>query len=82
MLGGVNLTLAPRYTTAKSSTVNAKTFALDLAASYTINRWASMFGSYALLHQRSRGSVGSIAGDIDQNRLSFGLLVRYPVDLN
>ena len=62
--------------------MNVKTFTVDLAASYNINRYVSVFGAYTALVQRSSGSVGAVAGDIDQNRLFGGLQVRYPHDLN
>ena len=82
LLPGVNLSVAPRYTAAESSTVNVKVFAADLAASYHVNRYVSVFASYALLLQRSSGSVGAVAGNIDQNRVFVGLQIRYPIDLN
>ena len=81
LLPGFNLTLAPRYNTAKSSTVDVKSFTVDLAASYNINRYVSVFGAYTALVQRSSGSVGVAAGDVDQNRLFLGLQTRYPIDL-
>jgi predicted porin len=62
--------------------VNVKVFAADLAASYHVNRYVSVFASYALLLQRSSGSVGAVAGNIDQNRVFVGLQIRYPIDLN
>ncbi|HMH53109.1 MAG TPA: hypothetical protein VK548_22915 [Candidatus Acidoferrum sp.] len=82
LLPGVNLMFAPRYSTTKSSTVNVKTFTADLAASLNINRYLSVFGAYTLLLQRSSGSAGGVAGDIDQNRVFVGMQVRYPIDLN
>jgi hypothetical protein len=81
LLPGFSLTVAPRFNTAESSTVNVKTFTADLIASYHLTRDVSVFGSYTLLHQRASGSVGAGAGDIDQNRLFVGLQIRYPIDL-
>ena len=81
LLPGVNLTVAPRYTTAESSTVNVKVFAADLAASYRVNRYVSAFAAHTLLLQRSSGSVGAVA-EHRQNRVFVGLQIRYPIDLN
>lgn len=80
LVPGLSFALAPRFSTAESSTVNAKTFTTGLVASYDLTRDISVFASYTLLHQRSSGSVGAVAGNIDQNRLFVGLQVRYPID--
>ncbi len=80
LMRGLTLTVAPRYTKTDSSNFKSTTLTGDIAVSYQISPWISVFGSYTLLRQQSSGG-GTANIDMDQNRVSFGLQTRYPIDL-
>jgi hypothetical protein len=84
---GLTVELAPRYAEARSiqgSAVDIQRFTFPLYASYQLTRWLAVIGSYTFYHQRSDSTVRTAAGlpiasDVDQNRVSLGLQVFYPI---
>ncbi|MBI4638146.1 MAG: hypothetical protein HY727_17560 [Candidatus Rokubacteria bacterium] len=86
---GLALELGPRYTSARSDDgrIDVRTLTLILRSSYRLTTWMSVFAGYSFFQQRSAstsvsGSGLPLAGDIDQNRMSIGLQVGYPMGLD
>jgi hypothetical protein len=57
--------------------VDVDTFNLFLGAVYQFARYASLFGGYEYLHQRTGGS-SAVQANVDQNRVRIGLQFGYP----
>ena len=74
---GLTVDFAPRYTHARSADgrIDAHTWNVALRSAYQATTWLSVYLGYAFFEQRS--STGG-AGDIDQNRVSFGVQIGYP----
>jgi hypothetical protein len=61
-----------------------RSFTLPLSATYRFTPWLALVASYILFHQRSDSTLITPAGtpvanDVDQNRLSVGLTIGYPI---
>jgi hypothetical protein len=83
---GFVLELGPRYTRARSDDgrIDVHTFTLGLRSSYRLTTWLTVFAGYAFFQQRSSstptgGGGAALAADVDQNRVSFGLQIGYPL---
>lgn len=83
---GFALELGPRYTRARSDDgrIDVHTFTFGLRSSYRLTNWLTVFAGYAFFQQRSGGTLTSrsglpLASDADQNRVSFGLQIGYPL---
>ncbi len=83
---GIALELGPRYARARSDDgrIDVHTFTFGLRSSYRLTNWLTVFAGYAFFQQRSRsaptGPGGApLAADADQNRVSFGLQIGYPL---
>ena len=61
--------------------VDVKSLTLNLAVTYQIASFASVFGGYTFFQQRTTGS-SSVQFDADQNRVRFGLQFGYPVNFD
>lgn len=85
LMKGLTVELGPRYALIESpdDRIDVRTFTLPLTAVFRVNAWLSLVGSYRFLHQRSDSrltTVGAaLANDVDQNRVSIGLQVGYPI---
>lgn len=83
LLRGLTIDVVPRYTTVKSvdHTIDVRTFSLPLQVRYQFNPWLTGVASYTLYYQRSNSTsaVGTLANDVDQNRLFVGLQFGYPI---
>ena len=77
----------PIYSVAESvrsrqtQSIDVRTFTLNLAATYQIARFASVFGGYTFFQQRT-GRSSTTQLDIDQNRIRFGLQFGYPINFD
>lgn len=82
----LTLSLSPRYTTAESTdndTEDVSAVTVSLVANYRLYRWLGLYASYIFFHQStSNGNGSSLNGDVDQNRISFGIQVGYPFKLD
>jgi len=84
---GLLIVFSPAYSIAESLSsgqtdqVDVKTLTLALAVTYQFTRYASIFGSYTFLQQRTGGS-SSTQVDVDQNRVRFGLQFGYPLNFD
>jgi len=84
LLRGLRLEFTPRYAIAdtdisgsRSGTKETlKTLTLNLNATYQIARSISLIGSYTFFRQTSDRSG---VGDVDQNRVFFGIQYAYPI---
>ena len=61
-----------------------RTFTLGLRSSYRLMTWLTVFAGYAFFQQRTSstptgGGGAALAADVDQNRVSFGLQIGYPL---
>ena len=81
---GLLIALNPLYSISESVSsrqsdqVDVGAFTLNLAASYQVASFATVFLGYSFFHQRTRGS-SSVQTDVDQNRVRFGLQLGYPI---
>jgi hypothetical protein len=75
----LSLSATPRFTRSKSGSngIDVTAFNLGLEASYQFTRWLGAVAGYNLFHQTSSGVT--LARDVDQNRVFFGLRVGYPI---
>jgi hypothetical protein len=86
LLRGLQLEFTPRYTIVDSnvsgnrSNTNEtiKTLTLSLNATYQIARSISLIGSYTFFQQTSDRSG---VGDLDQNRVFFGIQYAFPITI-
>jgi hypothetical protein len=85
---GLIFTISPAYSIAESvsrqqtAQVDVRALTLNLSVSYQIARFASVFGGYTFLQQRTGGrSVGQVL-DVDQNRVRLGLQFGYPINFD
>ncbi len=83
---GFALELGPRYARARSDDgrIDVRAFTLGLRSSYRLTNWLMVFAGYAFFQQRTSstptGPGGApLAADADQNRVSFGLQIGYPL---
>lgn len=87
LLRGLFVGFSPVYTTAESVSrgqtgrVDSKALTLNLAASYQIARFVSVFGGYTFFQQRTGGSSG-VQFDVDQNQVRFGVQFGYPINFD
>jgi hypothetical protein len=87
LLQGLFLNFSPAYSTSESvddrdpNRVDVQVFTLTLAAYYQIARYASLFGGYTFLHQRT-GGRSTQQVDVDQNRVRFGVQFGYPFNFD
>jgi hypothetical protein len=84
---GLVVAFTPRYSVATSvssrqtSQVDVKALSIPLLVSYQIARYTSVFAEYTFFQQRSGGEA-STQGDVDQNRLRFGIQFGYPFNFD
>jgi hypothetical protein len=86
LLKGLVADVGPRYSWVKSDDdrIDVRSFSLPLRATWRLAAWAALVGSYNFFHQRAVATVFSaigtpLANDVDQNRLSIGLELGYPI---
>jgi hypothetical protein len=87
---GLFVVISPAYSIAESigrgqtAQVDVRALTLSLGVTYQIARFASVFGGYTLLQQRtggpSTGSTGQL--DVDQSRVRLGLQFGYPINFD
>jgi long-subunit fatty acid transport protein len=84
---GLLVVISPTYSIAESvgrrqtAQVDVRALTLNLSVTYQIARFASIFGGYTLLQQRTGGpSSGQL--DVDQNRVRVGLQFGYPINFD
>ena len=82
LLRNLVLELAPRYTIAESvgggGAVNVHSFTVDLRAAYRVTHWLAAVGGYRFFQQRAESALSTLARDVDQNRVFFGLEFGWP----
>ena len=82
-----NLTIEflPRYHTAESSdnAIDVRGWTVPLRLAYQINRYMTAVAGYQFFRQRASGTLVSFIGanDVDQNRVTVGLQIGYPIDI-
>jgi hypothetical protein len=87
LLQGLFLNFSPAYSSSESvddrdpNRVDVQAFTLTLAAYYQVARYASLFGGYTFLHQRT-GGRSTQQVDVDQNRVRFGVQFGYPFNFD
>jgi hypothetical protein len=90
LMRGLTVEVAPRYRTFKSDdstigTVDVQAFSFPLQVTYQVTPWLGFMAGYSFLHQRSDSNITStttgttLANDVDQNRVFFGVQVGYPI---
>jgi hypothetical protein len=88
---GLLVVLSPSYSIAESvgaqqtGRVDVRALTVSLGVTYQVARFASVFGGYNLLQQRTGGqqSAGQQQQlDVDQNRVRFGLQFGYPINFD
>jgi hypothetical protein len=76
---GLELSVTPQYTHADTEDLGddrvIDTYSVNLGASYVLGRGFRLFAAYTFFAQRERGT-----GEIDQNRVTFGLQYAYPIN--
>jgi hypothetical protein len=76
------LEAAPRYSISKSvgggGAIDVRSFAIDLRAAYRLTSWLAAVGAYRFFQQRSESASTSLARDVDQNRVFFGVQFGFP----
>jgi hypothetical protein len=83
---GLVVVFSPAYSMAESVSrrteqVDVKVLTLNLAVNYQIAHFASVFGGYTFLRQRT-GGASATQLDVDQNRVRFGLQFGYPISFD
>jgi hypothetical protein len=79
--------LSPSWTKAESvdnsqaSQIDVEAYRVTLGLAYRLSRYASIFGGYEFIHQRT-GSSSTTQVSGDQNRVRVGLQVGYPFSLD
>ena len=87
LVRGLLVALSPAYSTSESvgsgraGQVDVEAVSLYLGATYQIARYTALFGGYTFFRQRTGGS-SSTQGDVDQNRVRFGLQFGYPINFD
>jgi hypothetical protein len=84
---GLTLQFLPRYSiveSARGDSIDVRSFTAPLQATYRVASWVTLIAGYQFFHQRSDSSVQtnlgtSIANDVDQNRVFFGVQFGYPI---
>jgi hypothetical protein len=82
LLRDLVLEVAPRYGVSQSaggSGVDVHSFTIDLRAAYRFTSWLAAVGGYRFFQQRSESTFSTLAGEVDQNRLFFGLQFGLPL---
>jgi hypothetical protein len=92
LLRGLVVVFSPAYSIAESVSrgqteqeqVDVKVLTLNLGVTYQIAHFASFFGGYTFLRQRTggqrTGGSSSVQFDVDQNRVRFGVQFGYPIN--
>jgi len=84
---GLLVVFSPAYSIAESVSsqqtgqVDVKALTVNLGVTYQIARFVSVFGGYTFLQQRT-GGASSVQGDVDQDRVRFGLQFGYPINFD
>jgi hypothetical protein len=84
---GLIVAFSPAYSIAESVSgrqteqVNVKALTLNLGVTYQIAHFASFFGGYTFLRQRTGGS-STAQFDVDQSRVRFGVQFGYPINFD
>jgi hypothetical protein len=87
LLRGLFVAISSAYTRSDSLSskqpeqVDVWAVTLNVGATYQIAQYASLFGGYTFLHQRT-GASSSTKIDVDQNVVRFGLQLGYPIDFD
>lgn len=82
---GLVVAFGPSYSIAKSLSnrqserIDVSSLNLNLGVAYELSRFMTVFGSYAFFHQHTGRASSAAQGDIDQNRIRFGLQFGYPI---
>jgi hypothetical protein len=83
---GLIVEFAPRYSTVEShdDRIDTNSFTLPLFATYRLTNWLALVASYSFFRQRVDNTILSatgtpLASDVDQNRVSVGVQVGYPI---
>jgi hypothetical protein len=90
LMRGLTVEVSPRYRTFESDdspigTIDVRAFSFPLQVTYQMNPWLAFTAGYSFLHQRSDSNIvstttgTSLANDVDQNRVFFGVQVGYPI---
>lgn len=86
LLKGLTVEIAPRYSSVESrdDRIDTRSFTLPLFTTYRLTSWLALVASYAFFRQRVDKTITSatgtpLASDVDQNRVSVGLQVGYPI---
>jgi hypothetical protein len=86
---GLVVDAAARYSIVKShdDRIDLNSLSLPLTLTYRLANWISLVGSYNFFRQRTDSQVFSSAGtplanDVDQNRVSIGLMFGYPIRID
>jgi hypothetical protein len=89
LMRGFVFEFGPRFTKLTSiqgNAVDLSTLTVPLYVSYPLTRWLNLVGAYTFYRQHSestlRTTVGTIAADVDQNRVSLGVQIYYPVRID
>lgn len=82
LLRDLVIEVAPAYFISKSvgggGSIDVRSFTLDLRAAYRLTSWLAVVGGYRFFDQRSDSGTTSLARDVDQNRVFFGVQLGYP----
>jgi hypothetical protein len=73
--------IAESLSRAQTERVDVRALTVNLGLTYQIARYASVFGGYTLLQQRT-GGASSVGVDADQNRVRVGLQFGYPINFD
>jgi hypothetical protein len=82
LLRNLVLEAVPRYNMSKSlegDGIDVRSFTVDLRAAYQFTSWLAAVGGYRFFQQRSESVLTSLARDVDQNRVFFGLQFGLPI---
>ena len=87
LVRGLLVTLGPAYNNSKSLSssqpgrADVRNVTFNIGATYQIAQYASLFGGYTFLYQRT-GASSSTQIDANQNLVRFGLQFGYPFDFD
>lgn len=86
LMKGLIVAAGPRYgeRASEDDRIDITTYTIPITATYRITPWMALVGSYEFFHQRGRSIVltpagTAFAGDVDRNRVLFGLQFGYPI---
>jgi hypothetical protein len=86
---GLIVDAAGRYSIVEShdDRIDIRSFTLPLTLTYRLANWISLVGSYNFFWQRSDSQVFAsdgtpLANDVDQNRVSIGVMFGYPIRID